>query len=81
MTEQESQLFEKLESLKRDIESYVQKERRWNRTAEKLSDKLGHLAGWIHDYTHRRDVKVDTECPVYQRSTLKRVRKALYFEV
>lgn len=81
--------FEKIirdiETLEKKVESFAAQRKleknRWNKHSETIMDKLVFLGVKLHDTIHECECKPDEMCPVYKRSMLRRVRRALRYDV
>lgn len=65
--------------VKEVTEKHAKNKGQWDRKTEAVTDRLAQLAAWVSDRMHNRSCKVDPNDPVYKRSTLRRVRRALNF--
>ena len=76
-------VIKQIDSLEIELKAYMQIRKgmngEWDRKCETMMDKLTILGSWVHDYMHNCVALPDADNPVYKRSMLCRVRRALKY--
>ena len=76
-------VIKQIDHLEIELKAYIQVHKgmggKWDRQTEIMMDKLTVLGSWVHDYLHNCVAIPDQMNPVYKRSMLCRVRRALKY--
>ena len=77
------EIITEIEQLENKVKAFViehkEKRGKWDRNTEKIMDKIVTLGTWVHDTIHNCAADPDEMNPVYRRSMLRRVRRALRY--